>query len=213
MRPGRSFPRRHRRYILSIGRQPLGERESLANHLTQQQIDDFVAACHFDLARVRRTLAANPDLVEARASWEETPIQAAAQMGNRPIMELLLEHGARLDVHAAAALGDASLVRRFIEADPAAAVEPGVHGLPAMYFAAVGGSLEAAEALYAAGASVEAPPGGNGPLHGAALAGNLEMVRWLLARGADRHAAGYEGKTALDLARQGKHLQVAALLS
>ncbi len=181
--------------------------------LSQQQIDDFVAACHFDLPRVRRTLGENPDLVDSPASWDETPLQAAAQMGNRPIMELLLENGARLDGHSAAALGDAALVQQFIETDREVAIDAGVHGLPALYFAAVGGSLDVAELLIAAGAPVDAPPGGNGPLHGAALAGHLEMVRWLLAHGADRNAAGYEGKTALDLARQGKHLRVAALLS
>lgn len=162
---------------------------------------------------MRRTLDDNPDLVEAEASWNELPIQAAAQMGNRAIMELLLERGAHLDAHSAAALGDASLVRRFLDVDTAAAVGGGVHGLPALYFAAVGGSIPVAELLLAAGAPIDADPGGNGPLHGAALVGNLEMVRWLLAHGADRHAPGYEGKTALDLARQGRHLQVAAVLS
>jgi len=167
----------------------------------QKQIDNFVAACHFDVEQVRRVLAEDPGAAEVRATWDETPLQAAAQMGNREIMELLLEHGARLDVHAAAALGDAALVGQFLAADPEAAIAPGVHGLPALYFAAVSGTLEVAELLHSHGAAVNTEAGGNGPLHGAALSGNLEMVRWLLAHGADRTRPGYEGRLPVELAR------------
>jgi ankyrin repeat protein len=55
--------------------------------------------------------------------------------------------------------------------------------------------------------------GGHTPLHSAAQNGDAAMARLLLAHGADPAAARDDGKTALDLAREGGHNEVAGLLA
>jgi ankyrin repeat protein len=47
----------------------------------------------------------------------------------------------------------------------------------------------------------------------AAANGHEELIRLLLARGADRHASLPDGRTAADLAREGGHEAVAAVLA
>jgi len=178
----------------------------------QAAIDDLVGNAHGNLARVREILSRQPQLVNALSTWEETPIQAASQMANRPIIELLLELGAPLDCFTAAALDRPDDVREMLAAEPAVAAGTGVHGLPALYFAAVGNSVEAAELMVRAGGDVNAGAGGNTPLHGAAMLGRLEMTAWLLEHGADPRLPDYEHKTALERALAGGHKEVADLL-
>src|ERR687888_1493104 len=132
----------------------------------QATVDELVGNAHGNLARVRELLIQHPQLVNASATWQETPIQAAAQMANRPIIEMLLELGAPMDVYTAAALGRVEDVRRLLSAEPAHAAGTGVHGLPALYFAAVGDSAEVADLFLRLGAEVNSGAGGNTPLHG-----------------------------------------------
>lgn len=54
--------------------------------------------------------------------------------------------------------------------------------------------------------------GGWTPLQQAAAHGNTELVRLLLERGAEKSARAENGKTALDLAVEGKHAETAAML-
>jgi ankyrin repeat protein len=103
-------------------------------------------------------------------------------------------------------------VREFLAAEPALAHGAGVHGLPALYFAAVGGSVAVAELLRGAGADVNAGAGGNTPLHGAAITGQEEMAAWLLEQGADPSLGDYEHKTPLERAVAGGHRRVAELI-
>lgn len=51
------------------------------SQLPQEAIDEFVGACHGDLATVQKALAQHPDLLNASAGWTETPIQAASHAG------------------------------------------------------------------------------------------------------------------------------------
>jgi len=178
----------------------------------QATIDDLVGNAHGNAARVREILEEHPELVNAVATWQETPIQAAAQMGNRAILEMLLGLGAPLDCYTAAALGRAGEVREFLASQPVLATGTGVHGLPALYFAAVGNSVETAELFRRHGADVNAGAGGNTPLHGAAMLGNREMTAWLLQNGADPTLTDYEHKTPLERAVGGGHAEVAGLL-
>ena len=63
--------------------------------------------------------------VTSNAAWNrgggdwETALGAAGHMGRRDIAEVLLARGARLDVFAAAMLGQADIVRAIVEAFPA----------------------------------------------------------------------------------------------
>ena len=78
---------------------------TFSTQLSQEQVDEFVVASHHDFDKVKEMLAEKPALLDENATWMETPIQAAAHVGNRPIAEYLLEQGAPLDICTAAMLG------------------------------------------------------------------------------------------------------------
>ena len=84
-----------------------------------------------------------PELVNAAWDWGggdwESALGAAAHMGRRDIAELLLEHGARLDIFAAAMLGEVEVVRAMLTAHPELRNATGPHGIPLRAHAEVGG--------------------------------------------------------------------------
>lgn len=182
--------------------------------IEQAKIDEFVAAAHGDFARVKALLdAEGPALLEANASWDERAIQAAAQTANVEIAEFLLEAGAPLEIPTAAALGRHGVVKALLRQDPELAHVRGAHGLPLMYFPAVGGQPEIAETLLSAGSDVNArAPAGTTALHGAALFRQQTMVKWLLEHGANASVQDGNGKTALDIAEEQGDEGTAALL-
>lgn len=63
---------------------------------TQAIVDQLVGAAHGDLPTVQALLAQYPDLLNAIARWNETPIQATAHAGARPVAEFLLARGAHV---------------------------------------------------------------------------------------------------------------------
>lgn len=180
--------------------------------LSQELINEFVVAAHFDLDKVKTMLAEHPDLLNENAEWIETPIQAAAHVANRPIAEYLLQQGAPLDICTAAVLGQFEDVDAMLNADPELSAATGAHNIPVLYYPCIGGHLAIAQRLYEAGADINAGEGVNTPLHGAALFGHAEIVEWLLANDANPYAADFNGKTPLDLAAANGHAEVVALL-
>jgi ankyrin repeat protein len=163
-------------------------------------VEDLVGNAHGNLARVRELLDAHPEALNMRAPWNETAIEAATQMGNKPILDFLIARGAPVDFFTACVLGRVDDVTSELAADPARAGARGVHDLPALYFAAIGGNLAVAESLLAAGADVNARAESAAPIHGAVMGGSAEMVRLLLDRGADPSAPDYMGRGARELA-------------
>src|ERR1700745_324445 len=85
-------------------------------------VREFVANAHGDLEAVRKALDHRPSLLNAGWDWGggdwETALGAASHVGRRDIAELLLTRGARLDVFAAAMLGDLDVVRAVLAAHP-----------------------------------------------------------------------------------------------
>jgi hypothetical protein len=118
--------------------------------LDTEKVQSFVAKAHGDLDGVRALLEEEPALVNATWDWGggdwETALGAAAHMGRRDIALFLLEHGARIDVFAAAMLGEVEIVRAVLEAYPAARDVLGPHGIPLIEHARVGGD-DAGEVL------------------------------------------------------------------
>jgi hypothetical protein len=108
-----------------------------------QKVESFVASAHGDLDAVRTVLAGEPALVNATWDWGagdwETALGAAAHMGRRDIALLLLEHGARLDLFAAAMLGETEIVRAMLDAYPNTRDAFGPHGIPLAEHARAGG--------------------------------------------------------------------------
>jgi len=111
--------------------------------LDDETVRDFVANAHGDLEYVRTALAATPTLVNAVWDWGggdfESALGAAGHMGRRDIAELLLTHGARLDVFVAAMLGDLEVVRATLTAHPETRDALGPHGISLRAHAEAGG--------------------------------------------------------------------------
>lgn len=179
----------------------------------QQLIDELVGAAHGNMARVQEILGAHPELVDAAARWGETPVQAAAQMGDRAMAEYLLEMGAPLDICTAAMLGRGDVIDAMLTADPTQAKAEGAHGLPVLYYPVAHGELAIAERLLAAGALVNAGNGIATPLHSAVMFNQPVMARWLLDQGADRGATDYNGQTPLQMADEKGLDEMVALLT
>ena len=168
-------------------------------------MDELVGNAHGNLARVQELVEAHPDLVNAKATWNERPIEAATQMGNRAIIDFLVERGAPVDFFTALVLGRVDGVSRQL------ASSRGVHDLPALDFAAIGGSVSAAEQLLAAGADVNANAEAAAPIHGAVMGGSPEMVKLLLDHGADPSLRDYAGRDARTLAAEIKRPDIEGL--
>ena len=106
-------------------------------------VQAFVVKSHADLERVKELLAQEPALINASWDWGggdwETGLGAASHMGRSDIANYLLDHGARLDLFAAAMLGKLEIVRAALETYPEAINIPGPHGIPLVAHAQAGG--------------------------------------------------------------------------
>ena len=111
--------------------------------LESKLVQEFVGNAHGDLNRVKELLAQEPGLINATWDWGggdfETALGGASHMGRRDIAEFLLEHGARLDLFAAAMLGKLDIVKAALAAYPEAIRTPGPHGIPLIAHAQAGG--------------------------------------------------------------------------
>jgi hypothetical protein len=111
--------------------------------LDRDLVQSFVANAHGDLETVQKLLEAEPALVNAAWDWGggdwETGLGAAAHMGRRDIALFLLERGARLDLFAAAMLGETEVVRGILGRFPEMRDAKGPHGIPLLEHARAGG--------------------------------------------------------------------------
>ena len=112
--------------------------------LDPAKVHAFVAHAHEDFEAVRELLNEEPSLVNAAWDWGggdwETALGAAAHMGRRQIALFLLEHGARLDLFAAAMLGYFDIVSAVLSDFPEMRDALGPHGIPLVEHARAGGA-------------------------------------------------------------------------
>lgn len=115
-------------------------------------VQEFVSVAHGDINRVKDLLAQEPALVNACWDWGggdwESGLGAAAHTGQREIAEHLLSLGARMDIFAAAMLGNLDVVKAIIAVYPKAADAPGPHGIPLIVHAQTGGEAAADVVTY-----------------------------------------------------------------
>lgn len=113
-------------------------------------VKEFVTVGHGDVEGVKRLLAREPKLINAAWDWGggdwETALGGAAHMGNREIAQLLLSRGARIDLFAAAMLGQLEFVKAAMTALPDNRNTLGPHGLTLLHHARAGG--KEAEAVF-----------------------------------------------------------------
>ena len=180
--------------------------------MDQKIIDDFVGNAHGNLARVKELLEQYPDIVNQNASWNEYAIEAAAQTGNKPIIELLLSKGAPTNICVETVLGHTDKVKALINGDAANARATGAHGISLFYHAVICNNKEIAKMILAKGVEVNIGEGGSPAIHGAVMFNKIEMITWLIAQGANINIKNYEGKTPLKAAIEGKKDSIAELL-
>jgi len=124
-----------------------------------ERVAEFVLKAHGDLGVVRQLLEQEPAIVNAAWDWGggdwETALGAASHVGRRDIAEHLLEHGARMDVFAAAMLGETEIVRAMLDAQPELREARGPHGIPLLAHAEAGGeqARDVVDLLHAAAVS------------------------------------------------------------
>ena len=112
--------------------------------LDPSKVEALVANAHGDLEAVQALLTEEPRLVNGAWDWGggdwETALGAAAHTGRRQIALFLLEHGARLDLFAAAMLGYFDIVSAVLSEFPEMRNALGPHGIPLVEHARAGGA-------------------------------------------------------------------------
>jgi hypothetical protein len=131
----------------------------------------------------------------------------------RPLANARGAHGIHVLNHAA----DCRIVRLLLEAgaDPNTVVYA-PWGWTPVHEAAYRGRREMLKLMVTVGAKLDGERVGVTPLHAAARMGHRPVVEWLLSQGIDRRARArcgpWQGKTALALAFENGHEEIAALL-
>jgi hypothetical protein len=117
-------------------------------------VKDAVGASHGNFARIRELVEKQPAMARASIDWGfgdwETCIDAAAHVGNKPIADFLLAHGARPTIFSAAMMGQLDTVKAFVAARPGIQKTLGPHGITLMSHAKAGGPDAAAVVQYLA---------------------------------------------------------------
>lgn len=115
-------------------------------------VKDAVAASHGNFARIRELVEKQPAMARASIDWGfgdwETCLDAAAHVGNKPIADFLLTHGARPTLFSAAMMGQLDAVKAMIAARPGIQKTLGPHGITLMSHAKAGGPDAAAVVQY-----------------------------------------------------------------
>ena len=181
--------------------------------LSTESVKEFVVAGHGNLDKVRKMLGENPRLLNAAYAWSdkdhETAIQGAAQLGNAPIAEFLLQNGAPLDICTAAMLGRKEVVERKIRENPGSIDSTGAHGIPLLPHAVWSGDLELVQYLFRNGAKAES----SSALHNAVTRDSYNLVVWLVENaGPDLSAKNFQRKTPLAVAVERKQENIARFL-
>jgi len=113
---------------------------------------EMVGASHGNMARVRELLAMSPTYAKSAWDWGfgdwETAIGAASHVGNREIVTLLIENGARPDLFTCTMLGQLETVKAWVTASPGIQRLHGPHGLTLMHHARKGGEAAAPVTAY-----------------------------------------------------------------
>lgn len=182
--------------------------------------DEFLTALKAgEVERLRALLAEDPKLLEARSDSGLSPVLLALYYGHPEAARVVIEHGAVLNWHEAAAVGDGARVEALLEADLGLLNAHAPDGFTALGLAAFFGQAALVEWLLEKGADPNV--GSNNdmrvrPLHSAAANADPTlahaMATLLLDYGAEVDAQQEGGYTALHEAAQSGKTELARLL-
>lgn len=158
----------------------------------------FTAVQTGDAAAVREWLTVDKSKLDETDAFGRTALAMAVRGADEPMVEVLLEAGARVDLqdpsgftpmHDAAKAGHAALIKRLVAHGGRLDARAGGNGLRPLDTAAAAGSIPVLEALLEAGARVN-PPGDTdpSPVVEALSHRHPSAALWLLDHGADPQA-------------------------
>ncbi len=201
----KSLPRDNRssRFAVDANLDPIvrPDMQGLARKLQSE----VTSASHFNLAKVKEFVASDERLVFSISTDDELAIEACAHIGSTDVMQLHLDHGAPYSLPTAVSMGDASMVKYWLDRDGSLVRERGAHDYPLMWYTVNrNGSLEIAELLLERGADVDQESMGTTALHWSVKRPRPDRVAWFLEHGADPEAVAFnwdrDGTTPLQLA-------------
>ncbi len=181
-------------------------------------VRDFVVFAHFAEDRVKKMQTQCGDLLNVRAPWDETAIEAAAHMGNEQLAAYLAGKGAPVSICTGAMLGQARLVKSLLDESPERVRERGAHDFPLLIYPSFGKPYpEVVETLLAAGIDVNANARGRGALYFAVARGHEQIVQLLIDAGADVNLRAKRSMigppaTPLQVAMAGKNPRIEQML-
>ena len=172
-----------------------------------------------DVTKVKALVEADPTLVNAKDESGNSAILLAAYYGRKDVVEVLLAHGAELNLFEASAVGDLDRVTSLVAEDPDLTAELvnsyAYDGFTPLGLASFFGHSDIVEFLLAQGAEINVASKNKmrvTPLHSAVASRHFGIAESLLAHGADVNAAQQDGYTPLHEAAQNGQMEMAELL-
>jgi ankyrin repeat protein len=168
-----------------------------------------------DFEEVKEMLEEDPSLANARSLDGMSAVLAAMYHGHPGIAQLIIAHGAQLNIFEAAAVGRLDCVREILNESPELIDAIAPDGFQPLGLACFFGHAEVAAHLLERGAAVDSPshnPMKVTPLHSAVAARSLEITRLLLEHGAPVNAFQADNFTPLHAAAQNGDVEIIRLL-
>jgi ankyrin repeat protein len=203
-----------RRYIQDIHGKPVQRDDR--NGLPWTLVNQCARVAHFSFDQVKQLHQEHPALLNTRATWDESAIEAASHMGLTEMAQWLADRGALVSTCTAVLLGLTDLVKDAVKQDSKSVCERGAHDIAILAYTAYGREkAEMADLLLKAGAKVDGKALSMSTLHIAAIKGQMDLATVLIGHGADvNEVVKTRGKmvTPLDLAIQAKQSKMEQLL-
>jgi uncharacterized protein len=175
----------------------------------------FKAVTEGDIAKVKALLRKDSSLASAVDEKGTSALLKAIYYGKKPVVDLLLSRGIKLNIFEASATGQTARVNEFLKQDKSLLNAYSPDGFYPLGLAIFFANRETAETLLQAGADVN-QVAKNGmkvaPIHSAAASKQLDIARRLLELGANVNARQENGLTALHEVAATGQIEFAKLL-